>query len=404
MKRLLGMHLAATLPADGSVVERGGIPAPDLRKLRAGGEQPCQRRVRAQGSAGRRLLGLALSGWCLGGSLVVTAQPIAQYYSPTNFAGLETNKAVVFSLTSYVRTNIMPSPWSQSPIPPPTVPAEIRERLLIRRTQTVAQVYFFTNRTFVGFRPESLINAAWTNLMALTNGRTPVIWSQRAHPVGWPLRPPIVRWNTAGLMWGMKGLTALSPCWEGEDSPGRTPVTALTRRHGYARGHAMGADGFREQYKGKRVWFLSANNTVVQVRVLREVVRTTPVCGRDYTILLFNEDLPASIEPIRVCTFQDFAPRYAFLDKVPIPLFMTEQSGNVSAGIPGFTFDVNKGGDSGSPNMIPLPGELIFYNGRTTSSPSPELQEDMDELCRRSGLNPAKYRMQWADLRAYPKY
>ncbi len=340
----------------------------------------------------------------MGGGGLLPAQPIAEFYSSTNSWGWETNGATIFSLTGYAKTNILPSPWSQSPIPPPTLAPEIRERLLERRTQTVAQVLLFTNRVFRGFQPESLINRVWTNFSAHAEGRSVVIWTQREHPAGWPARPPLVRWNPNGLMWGMRGLTALSPCWEMEGNPGQVPVTALTKRHGYARGHSMGPDGFRTNFAGKRVWFLTTNNVTVEVKVVREVVRTIGGSGRDYTILLFDRDLPDSITPLRVCTFDQILHRYAFLDGVPHPLFMTEQTGCVSASVPGYTVEVFKGGDSGSPNMLPLPGELVFYGGRTTSPPSPELQADMDELCRQQGLNPARYRLQWVDLSAYPQY
>ncbi len=334
----------------------------------------------------------------------LSAQSLGQVYSATNSLGLATNGPAIFSLRFYATTNFLPSPWAQSPIPPATLAPEIRERLLARRTQTVAQVYFFTNRTFVGYRPESLINHVWTNILALTNGRTPVIWSQRTHPIGWPLRQPVVTWNRQGLMWGMRGLTALSPCWEAEGLSGERPITLLSRRHGYTRGHGMGPDGFVQAFTGKRVWFLTPDNTVVQVKVAREVVRTMPVSGNDYTLLLFDKDLPASIEPIHVCSWQDILSRCAFFDDVPSPMMMTEQGGNVALGLPAFKFDVNKGGDSGSPNLLALAGELVFYGGRTTSSPSPAMQADMDELCRREGLDPAKYRLQWADLSAFPKY
>ena len=343
-------------------------------------------------------------GTCVMCTPSLNARPLAEFYSPTNSLGLSTNGAAIFSLTSYVKTNILPSPWANSPIPPPTLALEVREKLLARRTQTVEQTFWFTNKAFVGFRPGSLIYCNWTNLLAMTNGRTPVIWSHRSHPPGWPLRAPSVTWNRGGLMWGMTGLTALSPCWEGEDSPGRTPVTALTRRHGYTRGHAMGPDGFRRTYAGKRVWFLATDDTIVEVKVTREVVRTIPTSGRDYTILLFDRDLPDSIQPIRVTSWQEIAPRCAFDDKLPRPLLMTEQGGNVSAGVPGFTFETSKGGDSGSPDMLPMPKELVFFNGRTTSSPSPEMQADMDELCRQEGLDATKYRLQWVSLDQYPKY
>jgi hypothetical protein len=83
----------------------------------------------------------------------------------------------------------------------------------------------------------------------------------------------------------------------------------------------------------------------------------------------------------------------------PHPIFQTEQLGNVSTGVAPLTVNTWKGGDSGSPNMIPLPGQLVFFSGRSTSGPSQEMQEDMDELCRRAKLDPKKYQLQWVDLR-----
>jgi len=109
-------------------------------------------------------------------------------------------------------------------------------------------------------------------------------------------------------------MTALSPCWEGEGAPGVIPITALTRRHGYTRGHGIRPDGFGKTFAGERVWFLSTNNQVVQTSVLREVVRTMPGSGRDYTIFLFSKDLPASIEPMRVVTTKELFSRYTLSD------------------------------------------------------------------------------------------
>jgi hypothetical protein len=54
--------------------------------------------------------------------------------------------------------------------------------------------------------------------------------------------------------------------------------------------------------------------------------------------------------------------------------------------------------------MLPLPGELVFYSGRSTSSPSPEMQADMNALCALEGLNADNYQLQWVDLSAYPSY
>jgi hypothetical protein len=83
--------------------------------------------------------------------------------------------------------------------------------------------------------------------------------------------------------------------------------------------------------------------------------------------------------------------------------FKTEQSGNVSADVPGFTVNTWKGGDSGSPNLLPMPGELVFIAGRSTSAPDPLMQADMDELSRMEHLDARKYQLKWLDLAAFPK-
>lgn len=343
---------------------------------------------------------------CVNGSAQSLSSLIAQYYSATNSLGLVTNGPIVLSLSYYARTNILPGPWSNSPIPPKTLPLDIQEQLLARRTQTVTQVYFFTNYVFEHFTAESLQNTVWTNFISHTNGRSTVVWSQRSHSPKWPERPPILKWNTDSLIWGMRGTTALSPCWEGEGSPGVIPITALTRRHGYTRGHGIRQDGFGKDFAGKRVWFLTSNNQVVQVSILREVVRTMTDSGRDYTLFLFNKDLPEAIEPMRVSSVQEVFSRCVLPDTVAMPIvfFYLEQGGNISANVPGFSVPIMKGGDSGSANMLPLPGELVFFCGRTTSAPSPQMQLDMDQLCRFEGLKPARYQMRWVDLTRFPKY
>ena len=64
------------------------------------------------------------------------------------------------------------------------------------------------------------------------------------------------------------------------------------------------------------------------------------------------------------------------------------------ANYPPFIAKTFKAGDSGSPNLLPLLGELVFWSGRSTSGASPQMQADMDELSRQAGLDPAKYQMQ----------
>lgn len=284
---------------------------------------------------------------------------------------------------------------------------------IISRLRT--NTFTYTNLVFDGFVPGSLPHLAWTNFLAHTNGRDLRIWVERTHPADFPTNPPTARWNTNSVIWGMKGLTALSPSWAGQGSPGQIALTALTRRHVYARGHGMGADGFTTNWGVKKVWFLTRDNKLIEAKTKRAVVRVTPGTNnvhRDYTIFLLDRDLPNTIEPMAVASLEDVRkfylppihPPFPVQGVVPYPLFQTEQGGYVNTSVPPLTVNTWKGGDSGSPNMIPLPGELIFYGGRSTSGPTLEMQADMDELCRQEGLNPTKYQMRWVDLEKLSKH
>jgi len=269
--------------------------------------------------------------------------------------------------------------------------------------------YIWTNTTFEAFRPNSLSQLIWTNFLAHTNGRTVRIWSERTRPPGWPAKPPVVTWNTNSVIWGLRGITALSPCWQDEGNPGQLPLTALSRRHAYTRGHQMGSEGFNDRHAGAKVWFLTLANKLVEVRIKSSVTRTSKAANganRDYTLFLFDRDLPDSIQPLRVIGSAELQTKYPAPRQgvVPHPIFGTEQGGSVSTGVAPLVVNTWKGGDSGSPNLLPLPGELVFFSGRSTTGPSPEMQADMDELCRKANLDPTKYQLHWVDLSAYPSY
>ncbi len=284
-------------------------------------------------------------------------------------------------------------------------PAVFYGTIILQTTISSTDPIPYTNKVFHHYLPGSLPNLVWTNLLAHTNGKSMTIWSTRSHSIGWPNSPPEVTWNPQSLIFGMKGFTALSPCWQVESGVGQVPVTALTRRHAYARGHGMGPDGFNKNVAGKKIWFVTADNTVIEATVLRNVVRTyTEAMPRDYTIMLLSKDLPIGIEPMRVVNFDDLYARYPEAPANRRPILKTEQTGQVSADIPGFTCNTWKGGDSGSPDMLPIPGELIFVHGRSTSGGSVAMQADMDELCRQERLDPRKYQLQWLDLSRFPSY
>jgi hypothetical protein len=314
--------------------------------------------------------------------------------STNTFIGWQTNGAAIFRVFRETREWRSPFP-TNSPVMA-TNPAILRMR---------ERYSSLTNLVFAAFRPESLNHLVWTNFVAHTNGRELIIWSQRLHPPGWPTNgPPVLAWNPKSLVWGLRGFTALSPCWQGEGSSGQVPITLLTRRHGYTRGHGMGAEGFNTRLAGRKVWFVAADNSLVTATVRRGVVRTG--MKSDYTMLLFDRDLPEAIQPLRVALLDVVLKRYypQVSLPVPLPLFKTEQLGNVSSDVPPLVVETWKGGDSGSPNLLPMPGELVFISGRSTAGPSAAMQEDMDELSKQEGLNPARYQLQWVDLSNYPDY
>jgi hypothetical protein len=254
-------------------------------------------------------------------------------------------------------------------------------------------------KMFQYYVPGSLNNVIWTNFIAHTNGRDMNLWLTRTHPIDWPAHPPMVTWNPKSLIWGMKGITALSPCWQGEGAVGQVPVTALTRRHVYTRGHGMGPDGLNENFAGKKIWFLTTNNKVVEATVLRDLVR---IRNADYTILLLTRDLPPEIEPMRVASPMQVSAKYPQIPGAPRPIFKTEQLGNVSTEVEGLKVNTWKGGDSGSPDMLPMPGELFFIRGRSTSGPGVQMQADIDELSKSARLDLKKYQLRWLDISAYP--
>lgn len=306
-------------------------------------------------------------------------------------------------------TNITHLGWTNSG----TFVMEIRRLAITNSSPTNSGFFQFhhknmvvTNLAFTGYRPESLGNAIWTNFIAHTNGRDMAVWSERVFPRA-ATDIYQARWNTNSLMWGMKGLTALGPNCEFDLGSGQSPFTALTRRHGYTRGHSAGEEGFNKSGSGKKIWFVTTANSIVEVKVVRRVCRTRAQGGdADYTIVLFDHDLPTTIEPIRVTSFDLIQSHYPFPsdERIPHPIFMTEQAGYLSTGVRPFITDVVKGGDSGCPNLLPMPGELVFFGGRTTTGPTPRMQADMDELCRLEKLNPRKYQLQWFDLSKYPAY
>jgi hypothetical protein len=256
--------------------------------------------------------------------------------------------------------------------------------------------------SFAGFVPGSLANTIWTGFH--TNGRSTRMWEFSQLPPGWPNQPPVLRWNTNSLLWGRKGMTAICQVIEGMGSFGQGAMTALTRRHGYVRGHSMGPTGLDPTRVGRRVWFCTRDSQLVERKIRSLFIRAPePGSTNDYSIILFDADLPPGIEPMRVADRTAMFRKYFFGDLSHKPYFTALQEGYVSANVPGWTVPI-RAGDSGNPVMLPLPDELVFIGGITTSPPGAQMQADMDLLSRQAGLDPRKYQLQWVNLAAYPDF
>ncbi len=246
--------------------------------------------------------------------------------------------------------------------------------------------------------------AVWNNFIANTNGRTMDMWTQRSLPDGWPNVPPLLVWNTNCLLYGMDGFTAISQCNEFEGALGQVPATLITPRHAYVRGHGLPGPGLGTDLAGFRVWFCAADNTVVQMTVLAQLTRQGTLNGvfYDYGLLAFTQDVPPSITPMSALSEAGVETYYANTPDLPYLFFATEALGHCSAQIAPFIYPIMKGGDSGSPNMIPSPdNKLIMISGRSTSAPSLQMQADLDVLSTSLGLNTNLYQLRWYDMRPW---
>ena len=233
----------------------------------------------------------------------------------------------------------------------------------------------------------------WQNYINNLGGKSDTLWSTYVHNDTPPqnMVTPQLAWNPNCLLYGKSGFTAISQCNSFQGSRGQIPVTALTKRHGYLRGHGNGGNQV-----GEKVWFCTLDNQVVEATVAASMVRWA-INRYDYGLVLFSQDLPPTVTPMLVgYTNQPFA-----------VMFATVQSGRMDGNCPPFNFDevsrppfnnvdIGNGGDSGSPNMLSTwDNRLVFIDGRTTTGPCAQMQADTDDLCRRMGLDPANYQMTW---------
>ena len=346
-----------------------------------------------------RFAGWLFAGWA---ALHFTFTAQGQHEQKTetsfSFAGWSNRWPAVYAVSNQVSTNFMvvrrPQPPSNAS--PAVLAAIARQPAVSTRPLSTSRA---TNAHFHHYEPASLNHLLWTNFLMFTNRQTAMFTT-----VDRRARPPVFVWNTNSWVWGRRGLTACSPMSEAETwkgcGPGQIPITALTRRHGYTTGHALGSEA-SQSLVGVQVWFVTADHTVVARKIIGQQTRLRETSGEDYTVVLFDADLPAGVTPARVAV-TNYLARYPALPGAPHPMAILEQGKTVQAGVWPFAGETWKGGDSGSPVFLPLPEELVFVGGTASSPPGPRLQADMDVLSRRAGLAPAAYAMQFVDLSRWP--
>ena len=147
---------------------------------------------------------------------------------------------------------------------------------------------------------------------------------------------------------------------------------------------------------------MTRDNQVVEARIANWLTRlghggtngnAADYC--DYSLVIFSNDLPDSITPLKAMSPAVYRRLAGSDTNWPRVMLQTEQSGRVSSGIPPFACETWKGGDSGSPDLLPIGDWLVFIGGRSTTGPTDQMQADIDTLTWSQGLDPRRYQLDW---------
>jgi len=299
----------------------------------------------------------------------------------------------------------------------------------------------YNTYTWLSNQPNTFSWYIWTNMIARTNGNTMDIWQTKAYSIA--TRSNYVR-NPNCFMNGISNLTALSQLQDAiGNEPMAPPFTALTRRHAYTRGHGAGVETgtaaiTNMECAGKNVVFVGAANEIVTMTCGERVTSNqSPGVYADFTIVIFTEDLPACITPMKALSQAslnllqniyygptiyptygyDPSDQYATVRNPYIPI-TSERDGHLSTSPgfyssgqgfsylgPNFAYPNFKAGDSGSPDMFLIGTDLAMGAGRTTApASSPVIQQVIDQLSINAHLDPALYQIELVDLTSYPTY
>jgi hypothetical protein len=228
---------------------------------------------------------------------------------------------------------------------------------------------------FESYETGTLAAALWDHYTANTNGKVSQMWSSRT--IG------SATWNANTLAKLGTNYTGLAYGWQGQSAAGIPPVTAISRRLAYTRGHGMGATGTNSANATKQIWFLTAANATITNTITEQV--TSAGYGEDWTIFVLANALPETIAPVALVSPATLATKRP-PSGGPHPILFTTQSGTAYSGRDSWVGSLNPG-DSGNPRMIFPGGQLAMFAGTTTSAWSQNFSNACAALLLRNGLS-----------------
>jgi hypothetical protein len=214
-------------------------------------------------------------------------------------------------------------------------------------------------------------------------------------------------WNPNSILYRKRGASGISVAQLGTT---QARFCLLTRRHAVTAGHYGGIS------PGGVIWFLGTNNLVHGLTIARVA---TPIEGEDRTLVFFNRDVPANVEPMAIAgpvtkgvypnifgvVGEYLPPDHGSPYRSP-PVFFVCQHGHCGRHIqshPNGHIGVD-GGDSGGPGFIILSNQCLNVGGISMSSPGTNLFRRMDEMTVSMGLKPSDYQPRFVSLAAYPRW
>ena len=249
-------------------------------------------------------------------------------------------------------------------------------------------------------------DALWTSFIAATNARN----SENVFNTGvGSVELTNATWNTNCPLYGQTGFTGFS--LEGNwnfvwtNNAYMVPVTALTPRHVYWRGHSTGGTNgqfFPAPQRDFYLHFLTADNRMIYAYVI-----AVKKGLQDYNVAILSNDLPADIQPVCMVDPSALSAKLAsqgawWWPRHDIRLGTCQH--NLVGGLLAPVFSKHSfyvGGDSGSPDFYLLNGQVVMTGGRTTSGWCPQMQADCDQLTLWAGLDPASYQIQLLNLNQF---